>query len=550
MNTQPHEIADLCIVHGRVFDGRVLTPHTALAVHGGRVRAVGDDTTVLGFQGPGTRVIDACGALIHPGFVDAHSHAAFAGVERLSCDLTPADSVNATLELVHQAAQRATTEWVTGGGWSHDLLPHPTRQMLDAIVPDRPVALSDAGHHTLWVNTVALERAGVGPETVDPPNGHIYRDSEGVPTGYLNETAAELVGRHIPPANTEIIEAGILEAQRAMWALGITGWHEAILGEYNGKADASDAYRVVIANGQLKNRVSGALWVPPGTTADQVPALIAGFSALRQTNADAGLMTNTIKVMVDGVPHGETAALHEPYCSHTHRGELHVSEDALAALILAADGAGFAMHLHVMGDRGMTVALDAIEAARITHGPGPRHHIAHLSMVSREDALRMGPLDITANLQALWAAPDPAVVPMIGEARMRAGYPFRTIADGGAALAMGSDWPVSPAEPWLAIHTAVNRSVPPPGAPAVQPEQLGDPVLDASQALTLTEALTAYTSGSADLVLGGQGTIRVGGRADLVVATADPFSLPPALLLTVGAAVTVVGGDVVWERTH
>lgn len=543
------EAADLCIVGGRVFDGRTLTPHTAIATRGDRMVAIGDDRSVRSWIGENTRVVDAAGGAITPGFVDAHIHAAFAGVERLSCDLSPARSVEETNALIRDAATRASTEnigsttgdhWLTGGGWSHELFPQPTRQQLDALVPDRPVALSDAGHHTLWVNTRALEIAGITRDTPQPHNGHIHLDEQGEPTGYLNESAAELVGRVIPPATDTEILAGLQNAQEYLWSLGITGWHEAILGEYNGKADCTAAYLTGLADGSIRSAVSGALWVPQGTSEAEVPELISDFERRRAENASAGFDTSTIKAMVDGVPHGETAALLEPYCSHHGSGELHLDEAALRALVLQADRAGFALHLHIMGDRGIRVALDAVEVARTRNGPGPRHHFAHLSMIHPEDALRFGPLGITANMQAFWATPDPHVVPMIGEERMRRGYPFRTLAEGGAELAMGSDWPVSPPDPWAAIHVAVNRSFPLiPGA---------ELPLDAAQALTLTEALAAYTSGSSSLVLGAPGILRVGNRADLVVTTSNPFDVPVEQLFQVAVAVTVVAGVVAYER--
>ena len=542
------EFADLCLVSGRVFDGTVLTAHTAVASRAGRIVAIGSDAAVLKWRGPDTRVVDAAGGAILPGFVDAHIHAAFAGVERLSCDLTPAQSVEETFELIRAAAGVAAqgggsnedTAWVTGGGWSHELFPEPTRQQLDAIVADRPVALSDAGHHTLWVNSRALELAGITRDTPQPHNGHIHVDAHGEPTGYLNESAAELVGRVIPPSTDAEIVAGLHNAQEFLWTLGVTGWHEAILGEYNGKADCTAAYVEGLTGGSIRSAVSGALWVPQGTTEEQIPALIADFERRRATNAAAGFDTRTVKAMVDGVPHGETAALLEPYCSHHGSGELHLDEAALRALVLQADRAGFALHLHIMGDRGIRVALDAVEAARVANGPGPRHHFAHLSMIHPDDALRFGPLGITANMQALWATPDPHVVPMIGEERMRRGYPFRTLADGGADLAMGSDWPVSPADPWAAIHVAVNRSFPLiPGA---------ESPLDASQALTLTEALAAYTSGSSSLVLGAPGRVRIGERADLVVSTENPFDVQADRLYQLAAAATVVAGELVYQR--
>ena len=192
------EPADVVIVNGRVFDGTIRTDSTAVAVSEDRIVRVGSDAHVGQLQGDRTRVLDAAGGLIHPGFVDAHAHAAFAGVERLSIDLSRARTVDETLELIRAGAERSDAEWLTGGGWNHDLFPLPTRQQLDALVPDRPVALSDNGHHTLWVKSKALGIAGVDRSTPQPHNGHIHLDDAGDPIGYLNETAAELVGRVDP----------------------------------------------------------------------------------------------------------------------------------------------------------------------------------------------------------------------------------------------------------------------------------------------------------------------------------------------------------------
>ncbi len=545
------EHADLVVTGGRVFDGRVRTDSTAVAVTGGRIVRVGSDDDVHALTGPRTRIVDAGGALIHPGFVDAHVHAVFAGVERLSLDLTGARTVEETLEQIRIGAERSDAAWLTGGGWDHDLFPHPTRHQLDAIVPDRPVALSDAGHHTLWVNTRALELAGVDRSTPQPHNGEIHLDAAGDPSGYLNETAAELVGRVIPASTPQEMVAGLLNAQDHLWSLGVTGWHEAILGEYNGKADGTPAYLRAIADGTLSSLASGALWIAPGLRLEDVPDLVDRFVAARERNGAAGFDTSTAKAMIDGVPHGETAALLEPYCSHAEdgfSGELHFDEATISAFVSRLDAAGFALHLHIMGDRGIRVALDAIEEARAVNGSGPRHHIAHLSMVQPEDARRFGPLGVTANIQGLWAAPDPFLASMIGEERMQTGYPFRTMADGGAELAMGSDWPVSPADPWLAIHVAVNRWAPAPPGHSPAPAGVEPPTLDAEhQSLTLAQALGAYTSGSSALVLGRSGRLCVGERADLVVATADPFDLPLSQIAAVRSRVTVVAGDVVHE---
>lgn len=540
------QTADLCIVNGRVFDGKVRTESTAIAVSAGRIVAVGSDAEVQKLAASSARIVDARGGAILPGFVDAHAHAVFAGVERLSLDLTPAQSVEETLELIAAAAAKLDAEgdtdsWLTGGGWAHELFEHPTRQQLDAIVSDRPVALSDAGHHTLWANSKALEIAGINRDTPQPANGDVYKDADGEPTGYLNEGGVEVLAPFIPAATLDEMYAGMLEAQRFLWSQGITGWHEAILGVFNGKADVTEAYLAGIERGELKSLVSGALWIPPGTTLADVPALVELFERQRARNEAAGLPSSTCKVMVDGVPQGETAALLSPYCSHPHSGELHIDAETLTELTVQLDRRGFALHMHVMGDLGTRVGLDAIEAARLANGPGPRHHLAHLSMIDETDTKRFGPLGVTANIQGLWATTDPSMVAVVGQQRAECSYPFRELIDSGADIAMGSDWPVSLADPWQAIHVAVNRAH--PFGPSA-----GLPPLKPDQALTLTEALAGYTSGSSSLVLGAAGRLHIGERADVVVSTRDPFAIDAAELFTVAVAVTVVNGEVVFER--
>lgn len=545
--------ADIVIHSASIFDGTKRLPDgsaTAVAIRDHRILSLGTDGQIRAFSGPNTTVLDAQGAALLPGFVDAHIHAAFAGVERLGCDLTGATTQAETYQLISEYAQSSThdsspDDWIIGGGWSHELFEHPARQELDALVPNRPIALSDAGHHTLWVNTAALKLAGIDATTPEPANGTIHREPDGYPTGYLNETATELINAVIPPVSDQQIAAGLRNAQEYLWSLGITGWHEAILGNFAGYPDASPAYRALIDSGELSSKVSGALWIPRGLTRQDIPDLVHDFIRRRASNVAAGFASSTAKAMVDGVPHGGTAALLEPYCPYAQAdgtGELHIQPDVLTELATALDAEDFALHFHVMGDRGGRVALDAIETARRKNGirgGGPRHHLAHVTMVHHDDIARFGALGVTANIQALWATPDAGLIPMVGQDRADQSYLFRAMVDSGADIAMGSDWPVSSPDPWDAIHTAVNRTH--PAAPA----ETG--TLDTKQALGMEEALTAYTSGSSSLVLGSSGRLRVGERADLLVTDRDPFELDQTRLAEVQNRFTIVNGELVYS---
>ncbi|MET1154764.1 amidohydrolase family protein [Arthrobacter sp.] len=542
---------------GRIFDGaRVHPTATAVAVADGVVAAVGSDAEVRVAAGPAATAVDLRGRLLAPGFTDAHVHAVMAGLERLGCDLSDCAGADAVLSQIAGSAASGSG-WITGGGWHKADFPggYPTRQALDAVVPGRPVYLVNADHHSAWVNTMALELAGIDAATPDPEDGLLERDAGGFPSGTLHEGAMDLVNRVIPRATVEEMRAGLLEAQDYLHSVGVIGWQEAILGDYAGYPEASAAYRMLLDQGLLTGRAAGALWVPRSTTVESVPDLVAEFVGRREQNAAAGFPTTSAKIMVDGVPENRTAAMLEPYLqlcacegmagNDADRGLSYLPKEVLMAVVAALDAAGFDLHLHVIGDRAVRDGLDAVEHARRINGRGTgRHHMAHLQIIHPADIARFGELDVTANLQALWACNDAQMreltVPLIGKERAGWQYPFHSLAASGARLAMGSDWPVSTPDPWQAIHVAVNRRHPDDGS---------DGPLLPDEALSLETALAAYTSGSAWLNRHDDGgRIVPGAPADLVVLSVDPFSLPAAELHTVGTDMTFVAGEPVFER--
>lgn len=582
-----HVSADWVFHSGRIFDGhRILPGATAVAVSDGRISAVGTDAEVRAAVGAARQSVNLSRRLLTPGFTDAHNHAAMGGVERTACDLSSAGSADETLDMIVRFARTAAAgtptspAWVTGGGWykGHYAGGFPGAEMLDAVLPHHPVYLINRDHHSAWVNTRALQVSGIGAGTPDPMDGRIERHADGTPTGILHEGAMDLVSRFLPPVSSAAMMTGILEAQRYLHSVGVTGWQEAILGDYAGYPDASPAYRELSAYGRLTGRATGALWVPRTTTARGVGDLVQDFRERRRENADAGFTSTSAKIMVDGVPENRTAAMLDPYCdpqsaprSDPHpgsgpascacsrntgsptsdRGFLYLPQDVLTALATELSAAEFDLHLHVIGDRAVRNGLDAVEQSRsatefANGGWEPRHQMAHLQLVHPEDIARFGTLQVTANLQALWACNDDQMlgltVPLIGGERAGWQYPFAGLGRAGAPLAMGSDWPVSSPDPWQAIHVAVNRTH--PAHPHAGP-------LVAEQALTLQAALRAYTSGSAFVNrLDDGGTIAPGALADIVVLNTDPFGLHPPDLHTVRAELTMVSGAVVHDTAE
>ena len=528
----------------------------AVAVRGGRVVAVGahGDRDVRDAAGPGCEVVDLNGRALLPGFQDAHAHPAFAGLTMMRCNLIGAQSLDEALaRIARYIAGHPDAEWIAGSGWRMEWFASgtPSRQLLDQHTGGRPAFLVNRDVHGAWANTRALELAGIGPGTPDPPDGRIEREADGGPQGTLHEGAATLVGRHVPAASLEEKVQGLLLAQQHLHARGITAWQDAIVGDYLGNPDPLPAYLAAAQAGKLTARVRGALWWDRHRGGDQFDELLA-----RREEGQAGRFTaGTVKIMQDGVAENFTAGMIEEYldscgCQAGERGLSYVPPDVLREQVTRLDAAGFQVHLHAIGDRAVREALDAVQAARTANGPsGGRHHIAHLQVMHPADVPRFAALGVTANIQALWAAHEPQMdeltIPFLGPERAERQYLFGDLLRSGARLAAGSDWAVSSANPMRAVHVAVNRSL--PGAVGAEAE----PFLPA-QGLELAEALAAYTAGSAYVNHldgdGGTGAIEPGMLADLVVLERDPFAHPPGDLGSTRVLATYVQGDAVFQR--
>jgi predicted amidohydrolase YtcJ len=513
---------DLFFSNGTVFDGtRFLAAGSGVLVRGRRVVAVGTDTP-SGSPEP----VDLEGGTLIPGFIDAHAHPVFAGNQLRHCDLRGAETAQGYVELVAAyATAHPDQAWITGGGWAMQAFPGgiPTRELLDAVVPDRPVFLPNRDGHGAWVNSRALELAGVDAATPDPSDGRIERDADGWPVGALQEGATALVGRLLPAITSEDWYEALLTAQRYLLTLGITGWQDAILGNYQEGADPLPSYLRAADNGALVATVVGALWWDRDRGVEQVAELIER----RGRSQGDRFRATSVKMMLDGIAENHTAAMLEPYlgsdeCAGDHTGLDFIDPDELPRHVTRLDSEGFQVHFHALGDRAVRNALDAIAAARQASGSTERrHHLAHLQVVHPDDIPRFAELSATANLQALWATHEPQMddltVPFLGERRSGWQYPFRSLQAAGAALCGGSDWPVSSPNPLHGIHVAVNRSLPKDvggyGNDAFLPEQ----------SIELASMLAAYTSGSAAVngVEDRAGSIRDGLDADFAVVDAD-----------------------------
>jgi predicted amidohydrolase YtcJ len=534
----------------------------AVAVADGRIAAVGTDAEVSALAGPETEVIDLAGRMLLPGFIDAHIHASAGGLARIRCDLSEAHSLGDYLATVRDYSERnPAVPWVTGGGWSMDVFPGgvPSREDLDRVIPDRPVFLANRDLHAAWVNSRALALAGIGRSTPDPADGRIERDAGGEPSGTLQEGAMGLVERVVPRPGLDEQVAGICEAQRYLHALGITGWQEAIVGDYAVVPDCFEAYLEAERRGLLTARVVGALWWQRGSGIGQLDGLVDRRSRAAEAArpGPGSFRATSVKIMQDGVCENFTASMLTPYLdvhgqATAGGGASYFDPEELKAAVTAIDARGFQVHFHAIGDRAVRETLDAVEAARTANGPGSgRHHISHLQVVHPDDVPRFRALSVIANCQPLWACYEPQMteltLPFLGQERAGWQYPFGSLSRSGAQLCFGSDWPVSSPNPLWEMHTAVNRTVA-PGYPYAGPGA-GEPFLP-SERIDLATALAAFTIGSAYVnhAEPETGSIEVGKQADLVVLDRNLFGQPADEIALAQADLTIVNGAVVHAR--
>lgn len=540
---------------GAVFagSGQPLVGH-AVAARDGRIVAVVPESEASRLVGPDTRIVELGGALLSPGFQDAHIHPVSGGVELLQCNLTGAEDADAALATIARyAADNPDVEWITGAGWSMDHFAGgaPLRGALDAIVPDRPVILASRDHHSAWANTAAIRAAGLGAHTPDPADGRIEREPDGFPAGTFHEGASELFAEVRPEVSRDLAYQGLLRAQQELVALGITGWQDALIGDFPGVSGVLASYLRALEEGTLKVHVVGAQWWERSEGIEQLRDMMGLRDEIALLGRSDRFSLGSIKFMVDGVAENHTAAMLEPYRDgHGHptdnRGLSFIGAERLREYAVAADAAGFQLHFHALGDRAVREALDALDAAHEVNGrTDGRHHLAHIQVVDEADVPRFAAVGAVANMQPLWACHedqmDTLTIPFLAEGAASRQYPFGDLHRAGARLAGGSDWPVSTADPLAGIHIAVNR---------VAPFSDDEPLGGAQQCLDLATALAAYTSGTAWVNHRDHDTghIRDGYLANLVVIEPNPFDVPVQELYLCRVASTWIDGQRVYSR--
>ena len=535
---------DLIVINGQVYTGEDDELAEAVAVRGNKVVRVGSNREVQRLRRAQTTVVDANGGAVLPGFNDAHAHLVSGGLSLDQISLDAATTVEEIKDTIRVWAEaHPERQWITGRGWYYQPFngAMPTRQMLDALVPDRPAYLVAYDGHTGWANSAALKAAGITRTTSNPANGVIVRDPRtGEPTGALKEAAMALVSQVAPQPTEEdrlaAIRAAIDEAHR----LGITSVQDA-----GGQAGDLELYDRLRKRNELTLRVYQALRADASLT----EAGLDGLEQIRTRFADDPMLkTGAIKLVADGVIEAHTAAMLEPYANRAIKGEARFTPDQMKAIVGMLDRRGWQVMTHAIGDAAVRMTLDAYEAAARTNPlpeRGRRHRIEHIETIDPEDIPRFGALGVIASFQPVHATPSPTPGDVwstnIGEARAARGWLWNSVAKAKGPLAFGSDWPVMTFDPRIGLHVALTRTT---------LEGLPKGGWIPTERLPIRKAIQVYTRDGAWASFDEQrkGTLTRDMLADIVVLSDDIFSAPPARLTTTEVVVTIADGKVVYRR--
>jgi predicted amidohydrolase YtcJ len=536
------DYADLLITNARVYTVDASQPYAeAVAVRGNRIHFVGSTAAALAYRGAHTEVVDGARRTLLPGFIDSHFHLLWGARELAGIQLADAATLEEILACVKAyAAQHPDEEWLTGYQVRYSASPAGrglTRQLLDAVVPDRPLFLLAFDSHTAWANSLALERAGILHGRPTQPGSEIVMVSAeaGEPataTGELREPAAyNFVRDLIPPptaaATRALLRRGLEHAARH----GITSVHN-----MDGTQERIELYAALEAQNEMTLRV----YVPYDVTPETPPDALQEALTWRQQFQGSHVRAGAVKLFMDGVLESSTALMLDDYADEPgNRGTALFSAEQFNAMAAAADRLGLQIFVHACGDGAVRRTLDGYAHARRVNGPrDSRHRVEHIEVIHPDDLPRFAELGVVASMQPLHAplAPDPADVwPLkAGPGRWPYSFAWETLRQAGARLAYGSDWPVVSLDPMLGIAAGRTR----------RPLADGDP----DQRQTLADLIAGYTRDAAyaEFMEEEKGMIRPGMLADLVLLAEDLFAVPAEALAEVKPVLTVCDGRIVF----
>ncbi|WP_448664024.1 amidohydrolase [Sphingomonas sp. CJ20] len=521
---QAPEAADLILTNGRVYTVEEGRPWAqAVAIKNGRILAVGTVAEVAKRQGAATRVVDLHGRLLMPAFGDAHAHPIFGGMSHARCSLHAGKTLEDYRRIIAACVAKSPgTGTVFGSGFNQTLFPPngiPDKRLLDEISKDRPLIFESDGH-TLWVNSKALELAGITRDTPDPKNGTIDRDPKtGEPIGGLEESAMALVDKLVPAPTDADLQGAIRYSVRFFNSMGITSWHDAAVEwDKGGTSRAIEAYKAVKDRGELTMYTAMDLrW-----NNDRGMEQMGDILTLSARAKESGLVANGVKFFIDGVIPQRTAAMLKPYEGTSEKGSTQIALGTLSEAVAALNARGMQSHFHTIGDAAVREALDAVASVRARGGASnTRPMMSHMNVIDPADQPRFGTLGVTAVFQPLWACNEAYMdltKEQIGPVRSTYIYPAGSVLRAGGRLAYGADWSVASANPFEGIEVALTRIAPEGDLPPLEP----------GEGVTLAQALKAYTLNVAYVnhLDRETGSITPGKNADLIVLDQDLFRIP------------------------
>jgi predicted amidohydrolase YtcJ len=507
-----------------------------MAILGNRIVAVGANDEIEQLAASTTRVIDARGQLVLPGFNDAHVHFMSGGFQLSSVDLRDADTPQEFADRISDfAGHNPGGRWITGGDWDHERWPEaklPTKDLIDPFTTSTPVFVNRLDCHMALANSLALKLAGVTRDTPAPDGGVIVRDRNGEPTGVLKDAAQNLVWQVFPPRSFEEKVAAARAATDYAASLGVTSVQDMSAGPDVG------VYQTLLDRGELKTRIN-AVWPLPG------------WERLAQTGVRAHfgspmLRTGGLKGFADGSLGSTTALFFDPYLDEPNTCGIPSDEmfpdGAMLERVRGADRAGLQVLIHAIGDRANDEILSIYEQVEEDGDRDRRFRIEHAQHLRAQDISRFARHKVIASMQPYHAIDDGRwAEKRIGAQRARTTYAFRSLLDSGATLAFGTDWTVAPLNPLLSLYAAVTRCT-------LDGKHPNGWIPD--QAVSVEEAVRAYTVGSAyaEFQEGEKGMIVAGKLADIVILSHDIFKIDPVEIEKVKVVMTIVEGRVVFER--
>jgi predicted amidohydrolase YtcJ len=502
-----------------IFDG--------ILVEDGTIIAIGAQAHAKHFD----ESIDLEDSFVIPAFLDGHAHPIFGGREAAGPKINSLTSLDEILAAVKKFADNNPDEpWIIGGAYEAAIIESGDfdAHWLDSVVSDRPVVLHAVDHHTIWVNSEALKRAGINEVTADPEGGTIARRPDGSPKGVLREPSAmALVLDKAPADSTESDVQAIKSACDAYLRFGVTAAIDSWV-----EKDMASAYLSAAKSGDLTIAMNLSLLASPSSWRSKVNEFVAlreEFAALPDPDL---VKANSIKFLADGALSAGTAALMEPYFDNPDSSGIKIwSDDELLDAVAQFDLLKFQLHIHAIGDAAVKQALDVIEAMmQINPKWDRRPVIVHAQLICDEDLPRFKKLGAIANIQPLWCYLDPMnkelILPRIGKVRNDSQYRLRSLIESGATIAFGSDWPVTSQIPLLALAVPVNR---------LQPGEKSGGNWNISEAITMEESLTFYTKNVAYQLFREQerGALEIGMKADFLVLSENPLTIDPSEVIEI-----------------